>query len=104
MRGYKYLDIGVPLPDNLVGPGRRLAVASAEWQRPIQWNGRPTPLEQTVFVDVGAVADQVPDMRARVGAGTGVRYRSPVGPIEAALAWGFTPRKLRLHITAGFVF
>jgi translocation and assembly module TamA len=104
VRGYKYLDIGVPLPDGFVGPGRVLAVASVEWQRPIQWNGRPTAFEHTLFLDTGAVADKWNDLRASTGVGTGVKWRSPVGPIDAALAYGFRPQKLRLHITAGFVF
>jgi translocation and assembly module TamA len=104
VRGYKYLDIGVPLPEGLVGPGRYLAVGSVEWQRPIVRRGQPTQFEHTVFVDAGGVADQPGDLRPRVGVGTGVRWRSPVGPIEAALAYGFKARKLRLHFTAGFVF
>ena len=104
VRGYKYLDIGVPLPEGLVGPGRYLAVGSLEWQRPIVRRGQPTLFEHTVFVDAGAVADKPGDLRPKVGVGTGVRWRSPVGPIEAAIAYGVQPRKLRLHLTAGFVF
>lgn len=104
VRGYKYLDIGVPLPGGLVGPGRLLAVASLEWQRPIVRRGLATQFEHTVFVDSGAVADRIGDLRPRVGVGTGVRWRSPVGPIEAAIAYGVQPRKFRLHFSAGFVF
>ncbi|MCG2594173.1 BamA/TamA family outer membrane protein [Ramlibacter sp. XY19] len=104
VRGYKYLDIGVPLPDGVVGPGRVLAVGSIEWQRPISWKGSPTAFEHTLFVDSGAVADKWNDLRASTGVGTGVKWRSPVGPIDAALAYGLRPQKLRLHITAGFVF
>ena len=104
VRGYKYLDIGVPLPDGLVGPGRYLAVGSAEWQRPIVRRGQPTQFEHTVFLDAGAVADRLGDLRPKVGIGTGVRWRSPVGPVEAALAYGVQARRLRLHFTAGFVF
>jgi translocation and assembly module TamA len=104
VRGYKYLDIGVPLPGNLVGPGRLLTVASVEWQRPIEWAGRPTAFEHTLFADSGAVADHVTELRQHVGVGTGVRWRSPVGPVEGALAYGLQVRKLRLHFSAGFVF
>jgi translocation and assembly module TamA len=104
VRGYKYLDIGVPLPGGLVGPGRYLAVGSVEWQRPIRRRGNVTPFEHTVFVDAGAVADKPGDLKPKVGVGTGVRWRSPVGPIEAAIAYGVQARKLRLHFTAGFVF
>lgn len=104
VRGYKYLDIGVPLPGGLVGPGRFLLVGSTEWQRPIVRNGQPTQFEHTLFVDAGAVADRIGDLRPRVGVGTGVRWRSPVGPVEAALAYGLKAKKFRLHFSAGFVF
>lgn len=104
VRGYKYLDIGVPLPGGLVGPGRYLAVGSVEWQRPIVRRGQPTQFDHTLFVDAGAVADKPADLRARVGVGTGVRWRSPVGPIEAAVAYGVHSKKFRVHFSAGFVF
>lgn len=104
VRGYGYLDIGVPLPDDLVGPGRYLTVASVEWQKPIMRDGRPSEFEFVLFTDAGAVADQPSDMDFKVGVGTGVRWRSPVGPLEAALAYGVDRRKFRLHLTAGFVF
>ncbi|RYY91617.1 MAG: outer membrane protein assembly factor, partial [Comamonadaceae bacterium] len=104
VRGYKYLDIGVPLGDGYVGPGRFMVVGSAEWQRPMMRGGRPSELENTLFIDGGAVADSVGDLRPRVGVGTGVRWKSPVGPVEAAIAYGVESRRLRLHFTAGFVF
>lgn len=104
VRGYKFLDIGVPLPDGLVGPGRYQAIASVEWQKPILRDGRPSEFEFTLFADAGAVADQPNDFNFKVGVGTGVRWRSPVGPLEAAIAYGVDPKKFRLHITAGFVF
>jgi translocation and assembly module TamA len=104
VRGYKFLDIGVPLADGVVGPGHYMAVGSAEWQRPIFRAGQPTAFEHTMFVDAGAVAEHPSDLRFKVGVGTGVRWRSPVGPIEAAIAYGVQPRKFRLHLTAGFVF
>lgn len=104
VRGYKYLDIGVPLGDGVTGPGRYLAVGSVEWQRPIFRRGQRTQFEHTLFVDAGSVADRLGDLRPRVGIGAGVRWLSPVGPVEAALAYGVQPRKLRLHFTAGFVF
>lgn len=104
VRGYKFLDIGVPLGDGLVGPGRYLGVASVEWQKPIVRRGQPTQFDHVVFVDSGAVADQVGDLRPKFGVGTGVRWRSPLGAVEASIAYGVQPRKFRLHFTAGFVF
>ena len=104
VRGYEFLDIGVELPEGFIGPGRYLAVGSVEWQRPIQWKGQATAFEHTLFVDAGAVADRPSELRAKVGVGTGVRWRSPVGPVEAAIAYGVQPREFRIHFTAGFVF
>jgi translocation and assembly module TamA len=104
VRGYKFLEIGIPLREGVVGPGRYKAVGSVEWQRPILRGGRPSDLESLVFADVGAVADRAGDLRANWGAGAGVRWKSPVGPVDVALAYGFEKRALRLHFTAGFVF
>jgi translocation and assembly module TamA len=104
VRGYGLRSIGVPQADGGVSPGRYLAVGSFEWQRPIVRGGVRTLWETVVFVDAGAVANQPGDLRARVGVGAGVRYNSPVGPLQADLAYGVTPKSLRLHLTVGFTF
>jgi translocation and assembly module TamA len=104
VRGYGYRDIGVTLPNGKVGPGRMLAVGSVEWQRPIRWNEVPTKFESLLFVDAGGVADKFSRMRASVGVGTGVRWSSPVGPLEVDLAYGIQAKKFRLHMNVGFVF
>jgi translocation and assembly module TamA len=66
--------------------------------------GVRTPWETVLFVDAGAVADKPNALRARVGVGAGIRYNSPVGPLQADLAYGVTPKRLRLHLTVGFTF
>jgi translocation and assembly module TamA len=104
VRGYGLRNIGVPQADGGVSPGRYLAVGSVEWQRPVVRNGERTAWETVLFLDAGAVANQPSDLRARVGVGAGVRYNSPVGPIQADLAYGVTPKRLRLHLTVGFTF
>jgi translocation and assembly module TamA len=104
VRGYGYRDIGIPLANGGVGPGRYLAVGSIEWQRPILRGGLPSEWEHTVFVDAGAVADKPQDLRPSVGVGTGVRWRSPIGPLQADVAYGVKARQLRLHLSVGFVF
>jgi translocation and assembly module TamA len=38
------------------------------------------------------------------GVGLGVRYRSPVGPIGADLAYGIDEQQFRLHFAIGFAF
>lgn len=104
VRGYGFRDIGVPMADGRTGPGRLLAVGSVEWQRPIRREGVPSDLESVVFVDAGAVGDRPRDMRLHVGAGAGVRWKSPVGPVEASLAYGFKAKRVQLHFTVGFTF
>lgn len=104
VRGYGYRDIGIKLDNGVVGPGRYLAVGSIEYQRPLMRDGRPSEWENTFFIDTGAVADQPQDMRPSVGIGTGVRWRSPIGPLQMDLAYGVKVKQLRLHVSVGFVF
>ena len=104
VRGYALRDIGVPQANGTVAAGRLLTVGSLEWQRPIWANGTRTAWESTVFVDAGSVANQASDLRAKVGIGAGVRYLSPVGPLQMDLAYGVDTRRLRLHLSVGFAF
>ncbi|MEB2348689.1 MAG: BamA/TamA family outer membrane protein [Comamonadaceae bacterium] len=104
VRGYGYRSIGIDVGSNLVGPGRYMAVGSAEWQRPILQERFPGLLEHTLFIDVGSVANHVGNLRARWGVGTGVRLLTPVGPMQIDVAHGFTPHQWRLHMNVGFVF
>ncbi len=104
VRGYGLRDIGIALPNGVVGPGRYMAVGSIEWQRPIMRQGRPSEFENTVFIDAGAVADKPQDLRFSVGVGTGVRWKSPIGPLQIDLAYGVKVKRLRLHVSVGFVF
>lgn len=104
VRGYGYRDIGVKLPSGNIGPGRYMAVGSVEWQRPIQRNGLPSDFESTLFIDAGGVADRPQALRASLGLGTGVRWKSPIGPLQIDLAYGVQAKRLRLHTSVGFVF
>ncbi len=104
VRGYKLRNIGVHQPDGTINPGRLLTVASVEWQRPIWSNGTRTAWESALFVDVGSVANQASDLSAKVGVGAGLRYNSPVGPLQMDLAYGVDTRRLRLHLSVGFAF
>ncbi len=104
VRGYGYRAIGARTDNGQLFGGRYLAVGSAEWQHPIVWKGEMTDWESTLFVDAGAVADQPGDLHARVGVGAGLRWRSPVGPVQADLAWGVQAKELRLHLRLGFSF
>ena len=104
VRGYGYQEIGVAGSGGSVSAGRYMASGSFEWQRPIIVNGKPSPWETALFVDAGAVANTVKGLEARVGVGGGVRWRSPVGPVQMDIAYGVATHKARLHMSVGFSF
>ena len=104
VRGYAYRSIGKELANGEIAAGRYLAAGSVEWQRPIVVNDKLTDWESTVFLDAGAVADKPSALRAQVGVGAGVRWKSPVGPLQIDLAYGVEVRKVRLHLSVGFTF
>ncbi|GAB4398043.1 MAG: autotransporter assembly complex family protein [Rhodoferax sp.] len=104
VRGYALRSLGVTGPDGSVQRGRYLSTASIEWLRPIFKDGQRTDWEGSVFMDVGAVANTPSALHARVGVGSGVRWASPVGPLQVDLAYGVHTRRLRLHLNLGFSF
>jgi len=104
VRGYGLRDIGVTLADGSVTAGRYLALGSIEWQRPIRIKGQASDWESTLFLDTGAVANQAADLHAKVGIGAGVRWNSPVGPLQIDLAYGVAVQRFRLHLNLGFTF
>lgn len=104
VRGYGLRTIGSRTRSNQTYGGRYLATGSMEWQSPIVRQGKPSDWESAVFIDAGAVADKVEDLRAKVGVGAGVRWRSPVGPLQADLAYGVQLQQWRLHLRLGFSF
>jgi translocation and assembly module TamA len=101
VRGYAYRSLG-PIVDGAVGSGDVLATASVEVARPIL---RSLPsVWGAVFVDAGRAADSFQGFRPALGAGVGVRWRSPVGPLRIDLAWGEEVRKARVHFSVGIAF
>lgn len=104
VRGYGLRNIGILQTDGSTSPGRYLAVASLEWQRPVWRNGVRSPWESVVFVDAGGVANMPGDLRPQWGVGAGMRYNSPVGPLQVDLAYGLGSKRVRLHLNVGFSF
>ncbi len=105
VRGYAFQQIGTVDASGATVAGRYLAVASAEWQKPIVWNGQLTAFESAVFVDAGNVADKARELsKPKVGVGAGLRWRSPVGPVQADVAYGVDVKKFRLHLRLGVTF
>ena len=66
--------------------------------------GNTQDFEQAVFVDAGTVGDELNNMYMRVGVGTGLRWKSPVGPVQADLAYAIQEQRFRLHLRLGFTF
>ncbi|GAB3363748.1 MULTISPECIES: autotransporter assembly complex protein TamA [Giesbergeria] len=104
VRGYGYHQIGARTVLHQLYGGRYLAVTSVEWQRPIVLNGQFSDWESTLFADAGAVGDTPRAMRLRTSVGAGVRWRSPVGPLQADVAYGVQDQSVRLHLRLGFSF
>ena len=104
VRGYGYRDIGIDRGNGVISPGRYLAVGSIEWQRPIKRAGLETNWESALFVDAGAVGDRAADLRPAVGVGAGVRWKSPLGPLQADVAYGLRSKQVRLHFNIGATF
>ncbi|HYH41364.1 MAG TPA: BamA/TamA family outer membrane protein [Burkholderiales bacterium] len=98
IRGYAYESIGVLQGDATVG-GRYLTLASAELTRWIT-----DSLGAAIFVDVGDAFDDPDAFDPALGLGLGVRWRSPIGPFRADVAYGERTEKVRLHFSVGFNF
>ncbi len=81
-----------------------MLVGSAEWQRPMYIDDARSDWESALFMDTGAVADEAQKLALQTGVGVGARWRSPIGPFQADLAYGVKRKKLRLHLSVGFVF
>jgi translocation and assembly module TamA len=98
VRGYSYGKLGIDQNGAIV-PGRYVGVASIELSHPVteQWG-------VALFYDVGNVVDRRQDFSVEKGYGIGVRWRSPLGPLNADLAYGEAVKELRLHFSVGITF
>jgi translocation and assembly module TamA len=56
------------------------------------------------FVDAGNVVDAVEQWRPAVGYGLGLRWRSPIGPVNLDVAYGQRDRAVRGHFSVGYSF
>jgi translocation and assembly module TamA len=104
VRGYSYQSIGTRLDDGSIYGARYMAMGSVEWQHPITVFGDARSFEHTLFVDAGAAADKVGDAVLFPGVGTGVRWGSPVGPLQIDVGYGTKTQKWRIHLRVGFQF
>ncbi len=101
VRGYAYRSL-TPQLDGVDTGGRVIFTSSIEAAHPLL--ARLPELWGAVFVDAGRAADSFDGLKPAVGAGVGLRYRSPIGPVSLDLAYGEELRKFRLHLNVGVAF
>jgi translocation and assembly module TamA len=101
VRGYGYRTLS-PLVGGVAVGGRVLATASLEVARPV--SAKLPSVWWAAFVDGGRAAESWQDWSAAWGAGLGLRWRSPVGPLRADVAYGEETRRWRLHLSVGIAF
>ena len=97
IRGYDYKSLSTEQNGYLVG-GQNLAVGGLEYNYQFipKWRG-------AVFVDAGNAFDKQFNDPVKVGAGIGVRWSSPVGPIRIDVGAGVSEKNIpiRLHFFIG---
>lgn len=98
VRGYAYQSLGVHEGAAVVG-GRTLLTGSAEYTHWFSGNWGAA-----LFADVGDATDVLHDLHMSTAYGSGVRWRSPAGPLALDLAWGREAHALRLHFSIAAVF
>jgi translocation and assembly module TamA len=98
VRGYDFESLGVRQGDAIVG-GRRLAVGSVEYTH---WIGESWGL--AAFLDAGNAWDRGTSFNPALGYGLGARFRTPIGPIRADLAYGDETSEFRIHFSVGYTF
>ena len=101
VRGYSYRSLG-PIVDGAVGSGNVLFTTSLEVARPLL-DSLPS-LWGAVFIDAGNAGNTFTGLHPAVGAGVGVRWRSPAGPLRLDWAYGRDTRKSRIHFSVGIAF
>ncbi|HSN31496.1 MAG TPA: autotransporter assembly complex family protein [Ideonella sp.] len=98
VRGYAFESIGVEQAGAVVG-GRRLLVGSLELTHWVAENWGVA-----AFVDGGNAWDSGVRSDIATGYGLGARFRTPIGPIRADLAYGALKSDWRLHFSVGYGF
>jgi len=101
VRGYDYRTLAPTGDDGAIIGGNVLATASLEVARPFE---QLPSVWWAVFVDAGRAAESWRGFKPAVGYGVGVRWRSPVGPLRADVAYGEELHQVRLHVSVGIAF
>ncbi|MFK7964688.1 MAG: autotransporter assembly complex family protein [Burkholderiaceae bacterium] len=98
IRGYRFRSLGVADAGAIVG-GRYALLGSVEYQH------RMSDLYSlAAFFDYGNAVDTRQDYIPFAGYGVGVRFRTPIGPVNLDLAYGHQANRLRAHFSVGYTF
>nr|WP_235024470.1 autotransporter assembly complex family protein [Caballeronia arvi] len=98
VRGYSYLSIGNDVAGSIL-PTKYMVTGSSEYQHWFthDWGG-------AMFFDIGTATDTWAERVFQPGVGVGVRWRSPVGPVNVDLAYGFKSKSVKPYLTLGIAF
>ncbi len=101
VRGYAWQSLGPKDDKGKVIGGKHLLVGSVELERPLAGNWGVA-----LFYDAGNAFDSFSDYELAQGAGLGVRYYTPVGPLRIDLARqvGVSDPSFRLHLSIGLTW
>lgn len=97
IRGFGFEELGPTDASGAVAGGKYLAVGSVEFERDIADNW-----SVAAFYDAGNAFDAADEPMAR-GAGAGLRWNSPVGPVRLDFAWALSEpdNDFRIHLVIG---
>lgn len=98
IRGYPFHSLGHPNGSSTLG-SPTTGIFSAEmqyWFKP-NWGG-------AVFFDTGSLGPQLLRSTWYQGYGAGIRWRSPVGPLNLDYAWGRKVKDYQIHFSIGLAF
>jgi len=101
VRGYAWRSLTPQVGGVDVG-GRVVATGSIEIAHPV--SEKLPSVWWAAFIDGGRAAESWHGFNPAWGAGLGVRWRSPVGPLRADVAYGEEERRWRLHFSVGIAF
>lgn len=98
VRGHNFLSLGVTEGDAIVG-GRTLGTGTLEYVHWFteNWGG-------AIFTDVGDAADSWKSFNPSVAYGSGIRWRSPAGPLAVDLARRHDTGALHVHLSIATAF
>jgi len=101
VREYDYDSLGVKQGTAVIG-GRALVVGSVEYVKWLDRFGGDWGI--AAFVDVGDAKETFSALDLALGAGLGVRYRTPAGPLAVDVAYGERERQVRVHFGVAIAF